>query len=196
MVVVDRAALARTDLSFIYELWWRAPPPDAVAQVRATGVRVYSATAKDTIFDTTSFLAVRWSYGLLAVFGVVIAAVTALAQLLVIDARRRLRQSAYVLTERMGLGRRDQFVSLLVEVGVPIACGCAGGLGLGVAAARTSVARLDTLRNLQPRTVAVVAVGPTVAVVAASLGVAILLAVWGLVGVVRTRPMEVLRETA
>ena len=196
VVVVDRQALARTDLPLTYEVWWRSPPADAAARLTAAGLRVYNETRTSVIFDTTSFLAVRWSYALLAAFGVVIAAVTALAQLLVLDARRRSRQAAYVLTARMGLGARSQFTNLLTEVGLPIAGGGIVGFALGVVAARTSVARLDTLRNVQPHAVAVVAGAPALAVVVATIVVAGALAAWGFVALIRARPMEVLRETA
>lgn len=196
VVVVDRAALAATGMASTFELWFRDPPADVLTQVRAGDRRVYSAGSVDQVFDVSSFLAVRWSYALLGAFGVVIGAVTALAQLLVLDARRRSRQAAYVLTGRMGLGPRRQFVSLLVEAGIPVVAGAAAGTVLGVVAGRTSVARLDTLRNLQPVTRPVVAAGPAVAVVAAALTTAVALALWGLAALARTRPMEVLRETA
>ncbi len=196
VIVVDRATLARSGLSSTFELWFRGPPADVLAQLRAAGRRVYSANGVDEVFDVSSFLAVRWSYALLGAFGVVVGAVTALAQLLVLDARRRSRQAAYVLTARMGLGLRSQFVSLLTEVGVPVVLGAVGGLGLGVASGRTSVARLDTLRNLQPVTRPVVAVPASVAIVGAALVTALVLAAWGLAALARTRPMEVLRETA
>jgi hypothetical protein len=196
VLVVDRAALARSALSSTFELWFRSPPADVLAQVRAADRRVYSASGVDEVFDVSSFLAVRWSYALLGAFGVVVGAVTALAQLLVLDARRRSRQAAYVLTVRMGLGPRAQFVSLLTEVGVPVVLGVVGGFGLGVASGRTSVARLDTLRNLQPVTRPVVAVPASLAILGATLLTAVVLAAWGLAALARTRPMEVLRETA
>lgn len=196
VLVVDRAALAATGMPGTFELWFRDPPADVVDQLRAADRRVYSVSGIDEVFDVSSFLAVRWSYALLGAFGVVIGVVTALAQLLVLDARRRSRQAAYVLTGRMGLGPPHQFTGLVVEAGVPVVLGTSLGVVIGVVAARTSVARLDTLRNLQPVARAAVGVGPVVAVVASAALVAVALAGWGLAGLVRTRPMEVLRETA
>ena len=85
--------------------------------------------------------------------------------------------------------------ALLIELGVPLLGGFALGVLLAVASTRLSVARLDSLRNLQPPARQVVQLsqlsGGLLVVVAIVVG----LAAWGQAITVRGRPEEVLRAT-
>jgi hypothetical protein len=197
MVVVDRAAAEAADIGpFGTHVWIRDPPPDAVQQLRDAGVRITSEGVRvQDVFDITSFRAVRWSYSALGAFGVFVALVVFMMQVLAIDARRQRRQAAHVVMSRMGFRRRHLAVAGLVEVAVPLAIGVASGVMLGVLVATASVRRLDTLRQLRPPAVVVV---DTSSIVAVGIGTVVAVGVLTLLTVVstsRARPLEVMRGT-
>jgi hypothetical protein len=196
LVVVDRAALPAGMPGLAEELWLKDPPPDALDQLRSAGITVLSPRQQADVFEVTSFLTVRWSYGALAAFGILVALVVLLAQLLVLDARRGARQAAFVLTRRMGHRVSDEALAVFTELAVPFVGGAALGTALALAVCRLAVPRLDSLRQLEPP--ARVVVDPSAMlplVVAAAVALVVLTAI-GVAGVVRARPMEVLRATA
>ena len=100
MLVVDRTVVdARRERS----IWVRDPVDGAAERVQAEGGRVARTIAPEDVFENTSFLSARWAYDTLTVFAAVLAVVTILAQLLVLEARRRTRLVARVVTRPMGL---------------------------------------------------------------------------------------------
>jgi hypothetical protein len=145
------------------------------------------------VFDVISFLAVRWSYSALRAFGVVVGAVIVVAQLLVLDARRRSRQAAFVLTRPMGATSVGEGLAVLTELAVPFLAGLVLATPLSVAVLRIAVPRFDTLRQLPPP--ARMVLDPRLFVGALGTGALalVVLAVIGAVVVRRARPMEVLR---
>jgi hypothetical protein len=196
LVVVDRAALPEGMPGLADEVWLKDPPSDALAQLRSAGISVLSPRQQGDVFEVTSFLTVRWSYGALAAFGLLVALVVLLAQLLVLDARRGPRQATFVLTRRMGHRVGDEALAVFTELALPLAGGAALGTALALGVCRVAVPRLDTLRQLEPP--ARVVVDPSAMlplVVAAAVALVVLTAI-GVAGVVRARPMEVLRATA
>lgn len=192
-VVVDRDAFVATGLALAEEVWLRDPPPDADARLTAAGFTPRGSLRSSDVFDVISFLAVQWSYSALRAFGVVVGAVIVLAQLLVLDARRRSRQAAFVLTRPMGATAVGEGLAVLTELAVPFLAGLLLATPLSVAVLRIAVPRFDTLRQLPPpaRTV----LDPRLVVGALGIGALALvaLAVIGAVAVRRARPMEVLR---
>jgi hypothetical protein len=196
LVVVDRASLLTFIKTARPEVWMRDPPPDAVSQVSSGGYRILGSQAGEDVFDVTSFLAVRWSYGALAAFGAVVASVVLLAQALVLGARRSGRQQAYVMTRRMGVGRWQHAGAVALELALPLVVGEALGLLLGKLVVDRSVVRLDTLRHLQPPAVPVGGSGVVLSVVLGGLVAIVVLAVAGAVATFRAKPMEVVRGTA
>ena len=197
MVIVDRAALDAADLGRVAPyVWIRDPPVDAVQLLRDAGARVTSeGLGVDDVFDATSFRAVRWSYSALGAFGVFIALVVLMMQLLTIDARRQRRQAAHVVMSRMGFDARRLSVASAIEVGLPLSAGVVIGVGLGALVATISVPRLDTLRHLRPPAVVVIDVGTIVAVAIATLVATAALTLLIVVSTRRARPLEVMRGT-
>jgi hypothetical protein len=193
LVVVDRDALGEAARASGAEVWVRNPVDGATQSLRDAGVRVRGVQDAAEVFAVTDFLSTRWGYAAFTALGVVIAIVTLLGQLLVLDARRSSRRVAHVLVRRMGLGRRGEATAVAVEVGVPLVAGALAGAAVGWGAARLATSRLDSLRNLKPTAVLVVdaaALGAAGIVVAVAVT---LLAVAGTVGLIRTRAMEVMR---
>ena len=196
LVVVDRDALASSRLGLAEEVWIHQPPADATAQLTAAGIVVRSPRERSDVFEVTSFLTVRWSYGALAAFGLLVAAVVLVAQLLVLDARRGPRQAAFVLTRPMGHRVLDEAVAVFTELALPLAAGVSLGTALGLGVCRLAVPRLDTLRQLEPPAQVVLdttSLLPAAVVALIALGV---LTGTGVIGVIRARPMEVMRATA
>ena len=196
LVVVDRQALADATFGAAEEIWIRQPPAEAATQLTSAGIVVRNPRERADVFEVTSFLTVRWSYGALAAFGLLVAVVVLVAQLLVLDARRGPRQAAFVLTRRMGHRVVDEALAVFTELALPLLGGVALGTVLGVGVCRVAVPRLDTLRQLEPPARVVVDTAsllPLALTTTLALG---LLTVMGVVGVVRARPMEVMRATA
>ena len=196
LVVVDRAALPPGLPGLAEEVWVKDPPSDALDQLRAAGISVLSPHQQGDVFEVTSFLTVRWSYGALAAFGLLVALVVLMAQLLVLDARRGPRQAAFVLTRRMGHRVGDEALAVFTELALPLAGGAALGTALGLGVCRLAVPRLDTLRQLQPPARVVVDPSSMLPLALAAVVALVLLTAIGVVSVVRARPMEVLRATA
>lgn len=198
MIVIARSALDAASLGRTGTyVWIRDPPADAVQLLRDAGARITNDGQRvDDVFDVISFRAVRWSYSALGAFGVFVAAVVLMMQLLTIDARRQRRQAAHVMMSRMGFGRRRLSVASAVEVAIPLIAGVALGVLLGVVVAHASVRRLDTLRQLRPPAVVVVDVSTIVVVAVGSVLAVAALALLTVVSTIRARPLEVMRGTA
>ena len=150
LVVVDQQALADAPFGIAEEIWIREPPADAATQLTSAGIVVRSPRERADVFEVTSFLTVRWAYGALAAFGLLVAVVVLVAQLLVLDARRGPRQAAFVLTRRMGHRVVDEALAVFTELALPLLAGVALGTALGLGVCRVAVPRLDTLRQLEP----------------------------------------------
>jgi hypothetical protein len=196
LVVVDRDALETAGLALVEEIWIRQPPADATDILRDAGFVVRSPHERAEVFDVTSFLTVRWAYGALAAFGLLVALVVVIAQLLVLDARREPRQVAFVLTRPMGHRAGDEAIAVLIELALPMVAGVALGTAIGVAASRFAVLRLDTLRQLRPPARVVVDVSSFIPLgLLAVLAIGALTAT-GVLAAMRARPMEAMRATA
>ena len=195
-VVVDRQALEETGLALAEEVWLRDPPPDARDQLAASGFTVRGSVLAGDVFDVVSFLAVKWSYAALRAFGVVVGLVLLFAQLLVLDARRRSRQAAFVLTRPMGASVRGEAVAVLTELALPFVTGVLLAGPLSVAVLHIAVPRYDTLRGLPPPARVVLAPGTLLGAIGVGAVVLTVLAVIGAIGVARARPMKVMRDVA
>ncbi|MGZ4791362.1 MAG: hypothetical protein ACXWBO_05820 [Ilumatobacteraceae bacterium] len=195
LVVVDADAL-RAQIPTATEIWLRDPPPDAVARLSAAGLVARSPRDLSQVFDVTSFLTVRWAYATLSMLAALVGIVVLLAQLLVLDARRQNRQTAHVLTTRMGLTLRDEGVGLLAELAPALVGGATLGVLIGWIVSRASVVRLDSLRQLKPPARIIAQPSDAIPLVSGVVGCLVLLLVVGLVMVKRTRVMEVMRGTA
>lgn len=192
LLVVDRDALLASGLTASTQVWVRG---GTAADAQALGVPVIATQAASEVFDVTSFLAVRWSYGALKGFGLLVGAIALAMQLLVLDARSRTRQLAYLVSARMGIGRRTHGVALLIELALPLATGVAAGLLSAITAARLGVVRLDNLRSLRPTASPVVRAGGFVPVLLAALASLVALCAAGQLSTRRAKANEVLRAT-
>jgi hypothetical protein len=196
LVVVDRAALEASRLAGAAELWFRDPAPDTTTRLLDAGLPILLSTDQARVFDNTSFLTVAWSYAGLRAVGVLVGVLAALAQLLVLAARRRERQLALVMTRPMGVRARSHVTAAVTELAVPATAAVACGAGLAVAACALGVPQLDGLRHLQPAAALVVhgsAFAP--AIVAAAVALAVLSAV-AIAVLARANTAEVLRTDA
>jgi hypothetical protein len=150
LLVVDIAA--ENDVSrFAREaLLMRDPPDDAIASIRAQGVRTGLVRDASRAFDGSAYSALRWAYAPLAALGVLFAVVALALQLLVVSARRSQRRIADAVMRRTGFTRRGLWWASVVEIGVPLLVGSVLGVGAAIAAARLSVVRLDPMPGLAP----------------------------------------------
>ena len=192
LVIVNRSALAAT-IDVAEQVWLRSPPPDSVTLLQRAGFNVGGVRQAADVFDVISFLAVQWSYSALAAFGVVIGGAVVLVQMLVLDARRRVRQANGVLTRAMGLRIRGVVGAVFTELSIPFFTGAVLGIGLAVAVLHVAVPRLDTLRQLQPPARVIVDLGAMGTAVAVGVIALVMLTLIGVRGVLRARPMEVMR---
>ena len=152
MLVINSSLIDRGEP----EIWVRNPVDDAPGQLLAAGGRVTLTLATEDVFDQTSYLSARWAYDTLKVFAMVLAIVTVIAQLMVLEARQRGRRVAHVLARPMGLTRTGETAALAVEVGVPLLFGGVIGALTGWQVSALALSRLDSLRTLQPPAVLVV----------------------------------------
>ena len=89
----------------------------------------------------------------------------------------------------------DEAVAVFTELALPLLGGVALGTALGLGVCRVAVPRLDTLRQLEPPARVVVDTASLLPLTLAATLALGLLTVMGVVGVVRARPMEVMRAT-
>jgi hypothetical protein len=193
-IVVDRAALEASPVSYGTEVWTKSADVDGAARVlKDAGVRVFSVYSAPDIFDNTSFLAVRWSLRLLRALGVLGGMVVVAIELSIIDARRRARQLTHLFAARMGLTAAQGWTVLAIEMIPPLLVGAATGSAAAVAVARTSVARLDTIKSVPPVSllapIAPALISTGLVVVVAALATV----VWARAQTVRADPVELLR---
>lgn len=193
LIVVNREALGADSIPSASEVWLKDPPPDAAEQLAADGLLVRGQQAAVDVFDVVSFLAVRWSYSAMRAFAVLVGLVTILAQLLVLDARRRTRQASWILSRPMGERPGEELGAAITELGVPFLLGAAVGGLVGWVVVRLSVGELDTLGNLPPPARAVVETGSLGVAVLVGVAAVLVLAAVSLLGVLAAKPMEVMR---
>jgi putative ABC transport system permease protein len=195
LVVVDRETLKHS-MATATEIWLRDPPADAVTQLSSAGLVVRNARDLSQVFDVTSFQTVRWAYATLSMLAALVGVVVLLTQLLVLDARRQIRQAAHVLTLRMGLTMSGEAAGLTAELAPALVVGALLGATIGWAVSRVSVPRLDSLRQLEPPARVVAHVSAAMPLITGVVGALVVLIGVGLVMVRRTRTMEVMRGTA
>jgi hypothetical protein len=147
MFVVDRAVLGdRGDRSLLV----RDPVAGVADTLAARGSRVVGTSTPGEVFGGTNFLSAKWSYATLTAFAVMLALVTLVGQVLVLESRLRARQVTRVLTRPMGMRRRQEVVAATVEVGLPLLAGVGIGVAIGWLVSGLALGRLDSLRTMQP----------------------------------------------
>jgi hypothetical protein len=152
LYVVDREAMSGEIDYYDNLLLVRDPPADAVEQLRANGTRTGVVRDVDTVFDTSNYSALRWSYVPLAALGLMFVLITLVLQVLVVVARRDTRQAAYLVMRRTGFSRRSLWAASTFEIGVPTALAVSVGSIVGLVASRLATGSLDPLPSLPPPT--------------------------------------------
>ena len=196
LVVVDADALRAAGVDATDVVWMLDPPADAVDRLVAAGNRVRTVVSPDDVFDVVSFRAQRWTYDVLAAFGVLVGVVVLVLQLLVVEARASTRRLSQVVLGRAGLGGRGRWTAAVLESAVPLAIGGVLGALTARLVAGRAVPRLDPLPTLAPPGAVVV---PSATLAGAALVVALvvlLVAVVAATSDVRGDTMEVVRGTA
>lgn len=156
------------------DLIWAKGDPAEIEEVLLTAGHVgFDPLTADQVLDSPTIQSLVWSLGLLGAVGA-LASVTAVAGLsLYLQARHTAQQVAAAMTRRMGLPRRAELLSWIVEIGGAGAASFAVGAVTGLLTAWLVHERLDPQPDLDPdpifvppRAVAVIA-GVAVAVVCA-----------------------------
>ncbi len=190
MLVVDRTVLDnRGERSLLVS----DPHPGVSGTLTDRGSRVVGTTTPNEVFEGTNFLSAKWSYATLTAFAVMLALVTLVGQILVVEARLRARQVTRVLTRPMGMSVRQEVVASAVEVGAPLLLGVAIGVAVGWIVSGLALGRLDSLRAMQPPAQLHVDVRSAALGVVASVVVAAALSVVGARRVERAVAAEVMR---
>lgn len=192
-IIVPIDALIARGVSLAEEVWLRDPPADARQQLAEAGFRARESRRAPDVFDVISFRSVRWSYSALGAFGALTGVVVVFAQLLVLDARRRARQTAWVLSRPMGARIRHEVVAVVTELAVPFTVGASLGLAAALGVLAIAVPRLDTLRQLQPPARVVFDLQSLAVATGVGVGALLVLTVIGVVGTRRGRPIELMR---
>jgi ABC-type antimicrobial peptide transport system permease subunit len=122
-----------------------------------------------------------------------LAIVTLVGQVLVLEARLRARRVANVLTRPMGMTTRREFGASLIEIGGPLLTGVAAGGLIGWGVASLALGRLDALRLRQPPAVLVVDATTLALAGALVVVVALVVAAVATARTVRRDPAEVMR---
>jgi putative ABC transport system permease protein len=198
-LVADRAAVARVvtvDLATLghrYELWAKGDPDRILPVLESVGFPVDLAVTSEQVRSSPSFLALRWTFGLLQALGVLAGMVAGLATVLYLQARQRSREVAYALARRMGLRRAAHRRSVLLETACMLAVAFVLGTVFAVAAAALVHGRLDPIPGLPPSPLFRVPLG-ALAVTAIATGVTAAIGSWRVQSVAdRARVGEVMR---
>lgn len=150
LVVVDRSALAAAGSGIGAELWARGSEAEVLAAVRVADLATSTVLTGDRVLDSSGFLAITWTFGLLQALGGLIGLVGLGGLLLHLETRARAQVVATALTRRMGLSRASSVRSLVLELGSLLGLGLVVGVGTAYAAARAVYARLDAAPDLPP----------------------------------------------
>ncbi|OQO94613.1 permease [Saccharomonospora piscinae] len=194
--LVPRTALDADQLDAVPR--WAVLSTATVAEVgaalRQEAIVHMNAVGRAGAFDALPFYVVEWTFGFVALLGVVLGVAAALAMLVAMETRRRQNTLTAALARRMGLRRRALWGGQAVELGTVAGLALAVGLTCGVTVAALSVRRFDPARWLPPGS-GLPGLAPLVLTVTACGLVVVGLACWIAVRSVRTaRVAELLRE--
>lgn len=156
LVVVDARALPPDVRAGSRQVWVHSPPANVAAQLHSAGFPIYGTSTSGRVFDAVSFLVVEWSFAGMQAFGLVIGSLVVLVQALVVAARHRQREVAWIVTRRMGLSRGAHRIAIVVELAVPATVAVIAGVAVASFAARLSVGPLDPRPELLPSSTLVV----------------------------------------
>jgi hypothetical protein len=139
LVVVSEPALRQgwpDALTFATEtLWLRGPTEQTIPKLAAAGVRSRYVTTVASVSAVPSLEAVLETLDILRALGILGAALALIGLAVYVDVRSRRRRLAAVLTRRMGLHPRTEWLSNWLELsaasGLGVVIGAVTGIGLG-----------------------------------------------------------------
>lgn len=151
MVILNARLLDAIGGRFQHQLWARDLSPDAAfTAADAAGLRPLGTADPAEVLRVETFQVVAWTFGFLQVLGVAVGCLAAGGLLLYVTTRQHARQVSFAFARRMGLTRARHARSLLLELGLPLLLGLAGGAALAVAAGRLTYAHLDPYPDVVP----------------------------------------------
>jgi putative ABC transport system permease protein len=178
------------------ETWIRGDRDSILASLDAADVTYQEARSVSDVVDRASFLTVSWTFGFMQSLGLAAGVLVVGGLAVYLDARRRGRVLGYAFARRMGLTRRQHRRALLVELTASVVVGCWLGLGIALAGAWLSYARIDPVPGFRPDPLLRPALAIGAALAALALVVAALAAVLAQRRTDRDDALEVLRAGA
>lgn len=196
MIVVDETALRTVDSNADreYQLWTSSAQLDnALGLLARGGYTVLTEITSDVVIGTTGLLPVTWIFGYLRALAILIGVIAIAGLVFALAARTRRRKVSYVLSRRMGLGKRTHLLSLILELLLVVGFGWLAGSGVGAGAFGVIYRSLDVYPALPPPISFVLPVA-TIAVTAAVTAIVVLAAALATQALAeRARPAEILR---
>ena len=144
--------------------------------------------------DSSAFLPTVWTFGFIGAIGVVVAALVVVALAVYVDSRQRRRSVASALLRRMGLGRGDSLLAVVIELTVILAVALISGTLLGWLALGATYSWLDALPDRTPSAILRYPLATTLSLVAVGVIVVAALSGWSLRAADRSNMAEVLRD--
>jgi hypothetical protein len=196
-VVVDLAAVQGLDPfgNWQNELWTdQRHVGELLTSLTDRGVLTDDVEQPGTFVDAASLLPVTWTFAFLRAVSAAVAVVSGAGLLMLLAARQRRQEAAYVLMSRMGLSRRTHRRSLAWELGGLTGTAWLSGTVAAGAALLVATAAIDVDPGFLPPTLVRLPVG-TAAWSALGLGcLAVVLVVLAQRRADRADPGIVLRE--
>lgn len=154
LLVVSTAALERaypraTDAA-TEQLWTQQPVQPLAGRLRAAGVSVRSTLEVAAVSTAPSLEAVLQTLAVLRALGLLVAILAGLGLVVYVDVRARQRRLASVLTRRMGLRARADWVASWLELGGAAGLGLLVGAGTGLGLVDYVSALLDPVPLIPP----------------------------------------------
>ena len=157
-------------------LWVRGPLQPLVSRLRTAGLAIRSTLDVATVSTAPSLEAVLETLTILRALGLLVAILAAVGLVVYVDVRAQRRRLASVLTTRMGLRRRTDWVSGWLEMGGVAGLGLVVGVVTGLALVRYVTSLLDPLPDIPPGPLVVLPWTFVTALVVATLAVTALAA--------------------
>lgn len=154
LLVVSEPALRQVNAAALrfatQSIWLRGAQQPALTQLLEGGVKIRYTTTVQTVSAAPTLDAVVQTLDILRAFGVVGAALLLMGIAIYVDVRSRRRRLAAVLTRRMGLRARTDWLSNWLELGTAAGAGLVMGAGAGVALAAYVTSLLDPVPDAPP----------------------------------------------
>jgi putative ABC transport system permease protein len=176
-----------------HEVWARGDAGPLLQRLRRSGVDVREVRTAAAIRNSTTFLALSWTLGLLGALGILAALVALAAMVIYLHTLQQSRGIPYALASRMGLSRMSHRRSVALELAGMLLVAFMVGVGLAIGGALLVLSRLDLVPQIPPAPFLSIPVGPILLLVGALVIVAVAGAWWVHRGAEHVRVAEVVR---